>query len=104
MANDPIAFNAREKTVEWPTLLLTALIYGGWLAVTYFHQMMPWWLASGLGAVLITWHSSLQHEVLHGHPFRKRVANEALVFLPLGLAFPYAGFAICTWRITAMST
>lgn len=89
MANDPIAFNAREKTVEWPTLLLTALIYGGWLAVTYFHQMMPVWLVSMLGAVLITWHSSLQHEMIHGHPTKWRRLNRALAFPPLSLWLPF---------------
>ena len=89
MANDPIAFNAREKTVEWPTLLLTALIYGGWLAVTYFHQMMPVWLVSMLGAVLITWHSSLQHEMIHGHPTKWRPLNRALAFPPLSLWLPF---------------
>lgn len=89
LANDPIAFNAREKTVEWPTLLLTALIYGGWLAVTYFHQMMPVWLVSMLGAVLITWHSSLQHEMIHGHPTKWRPLNRALAFPPLSLWLPF---------------
>ncbi|TFL17394.1 fatty acid desaturase [Jannaschia formosa] len=41
---------------------------------------------------LLTLHSSLQHEVLHGHPFRDPRANEATVFLPLGLAVPYRRF------------
>ena len=89
MANDPIAFNAREKAIEWPTLLLTALIYGGWLAVTYFHQMMPVWLVSMLGAVLITWHSSLQHEMIHGHPTKWRPLNRVLAFPPLSLWLPF---------------
>lgn len=41
---------------------------------------------------LIALHSSLSHEVLHGHPFRSRHLNEALVFLPLSLFFPYNRF------------
>ena len=36
--------------------------------------------------------SSLQHEVLHGHPFRSRMLNEALVFPALNLAVPYERF------------
>ena len=36
--------------------------------------------------------SSLQHEVLHGHPFRSRLLNEALVFPALNLAVPYERF------------
>ncbi|MEI4486994.1 fatty acid desaturase [Frigidibacter sp. MR17.14] len=49
-----------------------------------------------LGVVLtvlaIVLHSSLQHEVLHGHPFRAPRANEALVFAGLGLVYPYRRF------------
>ncbi|MEI4470011.1 fatty acid desaturase [Frigidibacter sp. MR17.24] len=49
-----------------------------------------------LGAVLtglaIVLHSSLQHEVLHGHPFRRPRLNEALVFVGLGLMYPYRRF------------
>ena len=80
---------AGDRVIEWPTLFLTVLIYSGWLAVTYFHQMMPWWLASGLGAVLITWHSSLQHEMIHGHPTKWRWLNRALAFPPLSLWLPF---------------
>jgi fatty acid desaturase len=40
----------------------------------------------------VTLHSSLQHEALHGHPTRSAALNEALVFLPLGLLFPYRRF------------
>lgn len=36
--------------------------------------------------------SSIQHEVLHGHPFRSKAWNEALVFPGLNLAVPYGRF------------
>lgn len=78
--------------IEWPTLLLIAVCYAVWaLATTVLAAM---WLPLGFAVTLlaITLHSSLQHEVLHGHPFRNRRANEALVFLPLGLVFPYGRF------------
>jgi fatty acid desaturase len=45
-----------------------------------------------LAAPLVTLHSSLQHEALHGHPTRSAALNEALVFPPLGLLFPYRRF------------
>lgn len=81
---------ARE--VEWPTLALVALCHAVWmLATTVLYAAFP-----PLGFVLlvlaITLHSSLQHEVLHGHPFRLRAWNEALVFFPIGLAYPYGRF------------
>ena len=43
-------------------------------------------------------HSSLQHEALHGHPTRSAALNEALVFLPLGLLFPYRRFKMLHLR------
>jgi fatty acid desaturase len=45
-----------------------------------------------IAAPLVTLHSSLQHEALHGHPTRSAALNEVLVFLPLGLLFPYRRF------------
>lgn len=43
-------------------------------------------------AVLIALQSSLQHEILHGHPFRNAHLNAALVFPALGLVIPYQRF------------
>ncbi len=37
-------------------------------------------------------HSSLSHEVLHGHPFPSRLASEALVLVSPGLFVPYFRF------------
>jgi fatty acid desaturase len=42
--------------------------------------------------VAIAQFSSLQHEVLHGHPFRSQAVNEALVFPGLTLFVPYVRF------------
>jgi fatty acid desaturase len=36
--------------------------------------------------------SSLVHEVLHGHPTRNARVNEAFVFLPIGLVWPFRRF------------
>jgi fatty acid desaturase len=66
--------------------------YGVWLAATWFYGEAGPWLLLILGAPAVTLHSSLQHEALHGHPTRWPALNEALVFLPLGLLFPYRRF------------
>ena len=42
--------------------------------------------------VAVALHSSLQHEVLHGHPTRNARFNEALVFLPIGIFYPYRSY------------
>ncbi|OWU69016.1 fatty acid desaturase [Marinibacterium profundimaris] len=78
--------------VEWPTVILAGLCYGGWaLAVFWLAQLSPW-LSVPVLALLLALHSSLSHEALHGHPFPNRHWNEALVALPLGLFVPYARF------------
>ncbi len=49
-------------------------------------------LGTVFAGVAIAQFSSLQHEVLHGHPFRSRRINEALVFPALTLTIPYGRF------------
>ncbi len=49
-------------------------------------------LAFCVATIAIALHSSLQHEVLHGHPTRIRVFNELLVFPSVGLMIPYGRF------------
>ncbi len=78
-----------RPSIEWPTIGLLALVYGGWLAITYFSDILPWFLVAPVGAVLITWHSSLQHEILHGHPTKWRSVNRAFAIPPLSLWLPY---------------
>jgi fatty acid desaturase len=82
----------RWREIEWPTLGLIAACYLIWVLATTWAAAL--WLPLGMAALTlaVTLHSSLQHEVLHGHPFRSRRWNEATVFLPLGLLFPYRRF------------
>jgi fatty acid desaturase len=79
------------KRVELPTLAALAGCYLVWGSATAFHQEFGflWWLPA---AVAATFHASLQHEVLHGHPTRNALVNEALVFLPLSVLYPYRRF------------
>ena len=78
--------------MEWPTLALAALIYGGWLGLTYFHDSVPLPLLPALGGFLVAWHGSLQHEVMHGHPTRSKAVNTAIGFPPLALWLPYVRY------------
>ena len=86
--------NARitRRHIEWPTVAVLTACYAGWLAATWFYDAIGPWLLILLSAPLVTLHSSLQHEALHGHPTRSAALNEALVFIPLGLLFPYRRF------------
>jgi fatty acid desaturase len=85
------------RSVEWPTLALLLGCYVLWALVTALYPILgPF--AILLLAPLVTLHSSLQHEALHGHPTRSGAVNEALVFLPLGLLFPYRRFKLMHLR------
>jgi fatty acid desaturase len=78
--------------VEWPTLLVMVGCYALWFASgIYLYALTPG-LALVMLGIAIALHSSLQHEVLHGHPTRYAKLNEALVFLPLGLFYPYRSY------------
>ena len=82
----------KARAVEWPTLALLVVTYAAWaLATTILWAWSPT-LTMLLAAVAVAQHSSLQHEVLHGHPFRNPHLNHALVFLPIGLFYPYLRF------------
>ena len=78
--------------IEWPTLALLAICYAGWMLATAWMPSLWLPLAMLTTTLLITLHSSLTHEVLHGHPFRSSMLNEACVFPCLGLAVPYRRF------------
>lgn len=74
---------------EWGTFALILACYAAWLAVIF---TLPVWLAIPAMGLVAALHSSLTHEALHGHPFRTRWLNEALMALPLTLLIPYNRF------------
>ncbi len=79
-------------TTEWPTIVLLIATYGFWaMATTLITDISPL-LGIAVAALAIAQFSSLQHEVLHGHPFRSRALNEALVFPALTVTIPYGRF------------
>ncbi|KPD12737.1 fatty acid desaturase [Phaeobacter sp. 11ANDIMAR09] len=80
------------RGVEWGTLLLILLCYGLWLLVLLLLPEVSLGLTVLCLGGLAALHSSLTHEALHGHPFRSRLLNEALLFLPLTLFIPYGRF------------
>jgi fatty acid desaturase len=93
-----LAEHARIPAIEWPTLLLCGGIYGCWLALTWWHSILPAWLVFPALAWLVAWHGSLQHEVLHGHPTRVRAINDAIGFPPLSLWLPYGVYRVSHLR------
>lgn len=88
----PGAGSTGPERVEWPTAALIAFVHGSWATVLMTAGTLGPLPTILLLAPLVTLHSSLQHEVLHGHPFPSRRLSELSVALPIGLAIPYARF------------
>ncbi len=74
---------------EWPTLLLILATYAGW-ATSLWALPLP--VGVVFCGIMIALHASLQHEVIHGHPFRVQWCNDLLIWPPLLLTVPYARF------------
>lgn len=76
---------------EWQT---TALVFA--CTVSYglitFYANATNYISFLFLPFIVTFHSSLQHEVLHGHPFKNSILNELLVFVPIGIFVPYRRF------------
>ncbi len=82
----------QPRAVEWPTLALIAATYALWSLALWVLPGLSLWLAIPVAALAIAQHSSLQHEVIHGHPFRSAALSTALIWPPLTLAVPYLRF------------
>ncbi|WP_170372431.1 fatty acid desaturase [Ruegeria arenilitoris] len=80
------------KSPEWPTFALIVACYALWLIAIFGVAAWSLWLAVPMMGVVAALHSSLTHEALHGHPFRAKWLNEALMALPLTLFIPYNRF------------
>ncbi len=81
-----------QTWAEWPTIALLVICYIVFFASAIFlhpHFAMLSFAAMVLAAVL---HSSLSHEMLHGHPFKSSFLNGLLVFPALGIFIPYLRF------------
>lgn len=85
----------KMRSFEWPTLAMLAGTYAVWIGGTAMWAQSGFFggaLAIILTGIAIGQYSSLQHEVLHGHPFKLQWLNEALVFPSFTLFIPYIRF------------
>src|SRR5438093_12620550 len=78
------------RRYELPTWGIAISVYTGWLALTWCYRFLPTWLVLPLGAWLLAWHGSLQHEAVHGHPTRSARVNGLVAGAPLALWMPFA--------------
>jgi fatty acid desaturase len=85
-------FPTATPRIEWPTIALAAMIYAMWMAVTLFWAHLPFWALTLAAAWTTAWHMSLQHEIIHGHPTRKRWINNLIGQWPLALWLPFENY------------
>lgn len=82
----------KRPAIEWPTLAMLVLCYGTFAIGTTWAGALFLPLGIVLTTLAIALHSSLTHEVLHGHPFRNQRLSDLMVFPAIGLAIPYYRF------------
>ena len=83
---------SQAPAVEWPTFLVLLSTYGIWIfATSALYASLPV-VATIIAGLAVAQFSSLQHETLHGHPFRSRILSEAAVLPALTLTVPYGRF------------
>jgi fatty acid desaturase len=77
------------RQLDGPTWIVAAVIYTAWVALIWNHAVLPWYVIMPVGAYLIAWQFSLQHEAIHSFRRVPKWLRFAVVFPPLGLWFPF---------------
>ena len=67
-------------------------VYGLTVLTVMRHEVLTPWLTIPFLSVLGAWHLSMQHETIHGHPFRRQWINDAIGSIPVTLWIPYFSF------------
>ena len=81
-----------KEAGEWRTLAVVIAVYGLTVLTVVRYDVLTPWLAVPMLAVLGAWHLSMQHEVLHGHPFKSQFLNDFVGGIPVTLWIPYLAF------------
>lgn len=84
--------NTTKPGVEWPTLWLIAACYLLILTSLFILPGISLTIAIVVCGCAIALQASLQHEVIHGHPFRRQWLNDALIWPPFTICIPYLRF------------
>lgn len=85
----------RFRRLEWPSIVLCLSVYVAFAGLTWFNHDLPAIVVVGFCSLLITLHSSMQHEFIHGHPTPWRKLNRGLASVPLSLWLPFESYRRC---------
>jgi fatty acid desaturase len=91
-SDDSPSYALLRERAEWRTLLVVFAVYGLTVLTVVRYEVLTPWLAIPMLGVLGAWHLSMQHEVLHGHPFKNQFLNDAIGGIPVTLWIPYLAF------------
>jgi fatty acid desaturase len=83
------ALRQKFRQFDGPTWIVALVLYSLWFLLVWFNALLPWWVIMPVGAYLLAWHFSLQHEAIHSFRGVPAWLRFAAVFPPLGLWFPY---------------
>ncbi|HEY2675764.1 MAG TPA: fatty acid desaturase [Steroidobacteraceae bacterium] len=82
-------FTRQFRRFDGPTLLVALVLYSAWGLLIWYNAALPWWFMMPVGAYLLAWHFSLQHEAIHSFRGVPAWLRFAVVFPPIGLWFPF---------------
>jgi fatty acid desaturase len=74
---------------EWRTWLLVPTVYATWIVAVIASHRLGHMAGSVLLALATCWFTSLQHELIHGHPSKSRRLNRLMGMAPLAVWYPY---------------
>jgi len=77
---------------DWRTLGLIVVCHIICLTLLFAPIDLPLWIGVFVLVPTLTLYASLQHEVIHGHPFENQTLNDLLVLVPYALIVPYYRF------------
>ena len=77
---------------EWRTLAVIVAVYGLTILTVMRREVLTPFLTIPFLSVLGAWHLSMQHETIHGHPFRRQWINDVIGSIPVTLWIPYFSF------------
>jgi fatty acid desaturase len=80
---------ANLVTAPWRTWVLIPTVYGAWLLGVIAYTVLGHLVGTTLLILATCWFTSLQHELIHGHPSKSRCVNRLLGLAPLAVWYPY---------------
>ena len=82
----------RPMRIEWPTIAMLAICWSAWILLVLYSAEIGTVATIVLLSFCLALYSSLQHEILHGHPTGAEPVNTLFVVAPIGLFIPFHRF------------